>query len=194
MCKIFPLVPSKKPVNRENWDKVFTFQVLNDKFLPNCQVPNYFFGTTVNFIIQKLKSKHLVCLSFLWWQVFLREWEKIPFLTFPACFSIPIIFSNLNSNCSYLPDLRNLQEQVKKAFCYQRLSWLFTVWINCSSDLKNFENSRPSASNFKSFSRSLEHFFLTVGQNNYDNKIPHTYSRPYWEENMFKQIEIPHLF
>ena len=33
-------------------------------------------------------------------------------------------------------------------------------------------NSRPSASNFKSFSRSLEQFFLTVGQNNFGNKIP----------------------
>ena len=68
-------------------------------------------------------------------------------------------------------DLRNLQEQVKKAFCYQKLFWPFTVWINCSSDLKNFENSRLSASNFKSFSRSLEQFFLTVGQNNFGNKI-----------------------
>ena len=35
-----------------------------------------------------------------------------------------------------------------------------------------FANSKPSASNFKSFSRSLEHFFLTVGQNNFGNKIP----------------------
>ena len=68
--------------------------------------------------------------------------------------------------------MRNLQEQVKKAFCYQKLFWPFIVWINCSSDLKNFANSRPSASNFKSFSWSLEHFFLTVGQNNFRNKIP----------------------
>ena len=37
---------------------------------------------------------------------------------------------------------------------------------------KNFANSRPSASNFKNFSRSLEQFFLTVGQNNFGNKIP----------------------
>ena len=44
--------------------------------------------------------------------------------------------------------------------------------MNCSSDLKMFENSRPSASNLKSFSRSLEHFFLAVGQNNLGNKIP----------------------
>ena len=78
----------------------------------------------------------------------------------------------MNYNCSIFGDLRNLQEQVKKAFCYQKLFWPFTVWINCSSDLKNFENSRLSASNFKSFSRSLEQFFLTVGQNNFGNKIP----------------------
>ena len=78
----------------------------------------------------------------------------------------------MNSNCSNLLDLRNLQEQLKKALSYQKLFWPFTVWINCSSDLKNFENSRLSASNFKSFSRSLEQFFLTVGQNNFGNKIP----------------------
>ena len=65
------------------------------------------------------------------------------FLTFPACFEIPMNFSNFNSNCSDLLDLRNLQEQVKKAFCYQNLFWPFTVWINCSSDLKNFANSQP---------------------------------------------------
>ena len=57
--------------------------------------------------------------------------------------------------------MRNLQEQIKKPFCYQKLFWPFTVWINCSSDLKNFANSRPSASNFKSFCRSLEQFLLT---------------------------------
>ena len=43
------------------------------------------------------------------------------FLTFPICFYIPIIFSNLNSNCSNLLGMRNLQEQVKKAFCHQKL-------------------------------------------------------------------------
>ena len=35
-----------------------------------------------------------------------------------------------------------------------------------------FANSRPSASNFKSFSRSLEQFFLTLGKKNFGNKIP----------------------
>ena len=46
---------------------------------------------------------------------------------------------------------------------------MHSVTKNCSSDLKIFANSRPSASNFKSFSRSQEQFFLTVGQNNFQN-------------------------
>ena len=31
-------------------------------------------------------------------------------------------------------DLRNLQEQAGKAFCYQKLFWPFTVQINCFTD------------------------------------------------------------
>jgi hypothetical protein len=74
---------------------------------------------------------------------------------------------NSNSNCSYLLDMRNLQEQVKKAFCNQKLFWPFIVWINCSSDLKKFANSQPSASNFKSVSRSIEQFFLSRSEQYY---------------------------
>ena len=55
---------------------------------------------------------------------------------------------------------------------FKKLFWPFTISINCSSDLKYFANSRPSASNLKSFSQSLEQFFLTVSQNNFGNKIP----------------------
>ena len=29
-------------------------------------------------------------------------------------------------------DMRNLQEQIKKVFCYQKLFWRFTVWMNWS--------------------------------------------------------------
>ena len=64
------------------------------------------------------------------------------------------------------------KHELQKTFCYQTLFWPFTFRINCSSYLKIFANSRPSASNFKSFSQSLEHFFLTVGQKNFGNKIP----------------------
>ena len=73
---------------------------------------------------------------------------------------------------SIINEMRNLQEQVEKAICYQKLSWPLAAWMNWSSDLKKFANSQPSASNFKSFFWSLEHFFLTVGQNNFGNKIP----------------------
>ena len=57
--------------------------------------------------------------------------------------------------------------------------WPFNVLV------KNFANSRPSSSNFKSFSRSLKHFFLSVGQKNFGNKIPFqsmeyiVFARPY---------------
>ena len=37
------------------------------------------------------------------------------------------------------------------------------------TDLKTFAHSLPLISNFKCFSRTI---FLTVGQNNYGNKIP----------------------
>ena len=95
---------------------------------------------------------------------------KIPFLTFPACFSISQKFSNLNYNCSKFWDLRNLQEQVKKTFCFENCS----VRINCSSDLKILQNSQPSALNLKHFSLSLDlrTIFLAVGQKNLWNKIP----------------------
>ena len=86
-------------------------------------------------------------------------------------FSCMFLYSNNNYNCSNLSYLRNLQQQVKTAFCYRKLFWPFTVRTNCSNDLKMFTNSRPSASNFKKNSRLLEQFFLTVGQNNFGNKI-----------------------
>ena len=47
------------------------------------------------------------------------------------------------------------------SFLNQKLFWPFTAWINCSSDIKKIANSRPSASNFKSFSQSLEQFLVT---------------------------------
>ena len=98
----------------------------------------------------------------MWWQK-----DEQSFSNFSCMFLNPNNFSNLNSNCSNLLDLRNLQEQVKKAKLFRP----FTVWIDCSSDLKMFANSWPSASNFKSSSLSLEQFFLTVDQNIFGNKV-----------------------
>ena len=90
--------------------------------------------------------------------------------------------------------MRNLQEQVKKELCYQKLFWPFDVWINCSSNLKNFANSRPSVSNFKSFSQSLEHFFLTIDQNNFGNKITIIYLGQVHEKWVIGSVPVTHSF
>ena len=54
-----------------------------------------------------------------------------------------------NTWISNFLDLRNLQEQFQKALCYQKLFWPFTVWRNCSSDLKIFINSKLTSPSFK---------------------------------------------
>ena len=87
---------------------------------------------------------------------------------------MPMIFSNFNSNCSNLVDMRNLQEQVKKAFCYQKLFWPFTAWINCSSDLKILQILGLQSRISKGFPDHENNFFLTVCQNNFANKMPFT--------------------
>ena len=94
------------------------------------------------------------------------------FSNFSCMFLKPSSFSNLNSNYFNLLDVSNLQKQVKKAFCSQTLLSTKHCLIKCSSYLKIFANSQPSVSNFKSFSQSLEQFFLTVGQTNFQSKIP----------------------
>ena len=54
-------------------------------------------------------------------------------------------------------------ERLEMVFCCQNCSELSLFEIpNCPSDLKNFPNSPPSASNSKSFSRWLEHFFSHI--------------------------------
>ena len=67
--------------------------------------------------------------------------------------------------------MRNLQEQVEKSFFYQKLFWPFKVWLNCSSDLKFFKFLAFSLK-FQKFFSITNFFFLTVGQNNFGNKIP----------------------
>ena len=59
----------------------------------------------------------------------------------------------LYSTCS--PHVLQKEELLTKIYLYQKLIWPFTVWIYCSSDLKSFSR-----------------FFLTVGQNNFGNKLP----------------------
>ena len=61
----------------------------------------------------------------------------------------------------------------------------FTVQKNCSTDLKNFANSGPSASNLKVFLNHKNKFFLTLGQNNFNTKYNmimqlHIFLAPLW--------------
>ena len=82
-----------------------------------------------------------------------QKWKGNIFCDFSCMFIKPNNF--LNSNYS---DMRNLQEQVKKAFCYQKFFWL-SLLEYCSNNLKHFANSWPSVPNFKKFSWSLEQFW-----------------------------------
>ena len=77
-AKNFLSFPQKNlPPEKIYINKVFTFQLLTDKIDPNTNLAklpkvqnDFFLDIAVNTIIQKLKSKHLVCLSFLRWEVF----------------------------------------------------------------------------------------------------------------------------
>ena len=60
--------------------------------------------------------------------------RKCSFSNFSCMFLNPNIFFQILIVLIHYISMRNLQEQVKKAFCYQKLFWSFKVWINCSSD------------------------------------------------------------
>ena len=75
------------------------------------------------------------------------------------------MFSNLNSNCSNLLDMRNLQGQVKKELYYLKLFWPLTVWINCSSDqekLLKFEAEGWEFAKKNSHSRSEQFWWILI--------------------------------
>ena len=67
---------------------------------------------------------------------------QINFENMKAGFLLKCQNTNMNSNCSNLLDLRNLQEQVRKAFCFKNcidLSLFKSIVL--FSDLKSFVNS-----------------------------------------------------
>ena len=92
---------------------MFTFQILIDKIDQNTNLAKLysakcFFGITVNSIIQKLKIKHLVRLSFLWWEVFWeKEWKY--FANIPGQFGIKNQKLLALYILSYFPGIRNLR-------------------------------------------------------------------------------------
>ena len=102
------------------------------------------FGKLISDHWNDFSTQYVVCHKF---------WNKIPFL---FCFSsyIPIICSNLLDRIETFKKLESI--------IIPKLFWTFTVGMNCSSDLKNSANSQPSASNFKSFSQSLNRTILVT--------------------------------
>ena len=67
--------------------------------------------------------------------------------------------------------MRSLKEQVKKHYV-SKIVLTFHCLNKLFSWSQNFCSCLAFSLEFQNFSRSLEQFFLTVGQNNFGNKIP----------------------
>ena len=91
----------------------------------------------------------------------------------------------IHYNCSNESDQRNLQDHVKKVFCFKNC---FYIWINCLGDL----DLQPRIQ--KSFSRSLEQFFLPAGQNHFGNKICFLKLGLILSTHTIKRLFDPHIF
>ena len=82
---------------------------------------HFFITVVLNFLVANFFVILLKYLIFFLSFLRAKQIQNKTFSTFSCMFLNPNIFSNLNSNCSNLYDVRNLQEQVKKAFCCQKL-------------------------------------------------------------------------
>ena len=105
--------------------------------------------------------------------------NKSVFSNFSCFFLNPRKCSNLNYNCSNLLDMRDHQEQVKKAFCYQKIFRPFTVWINCSNDLKNWKFSANSLELQKFFSITRTIFSQSRSKKIWKTKDNYLFIRPH---------------
>ena len=94
-----------------SWDNLW----LQNKFKLIWGLPNLRHFITIRKIQNNLQMKEYICLLKFDLMTSL-ELENLQ-NSFSNFSSIPIFFSNLNSNCSNLWAMRNLQEQVKKTFC-----------------------------------------------------------------------------
>ena len=112
--------------------------------------------------------------------------KKAFFFYFFLHFSKSQYFFHLNYNCSNSLDKKNLQEHVEEKFCYQKLFGPFNVQTNCTSDCEYLLKLEAKSREFARILRSLEHFFLRVGQNNFGNKVP------FFILLQFHKILLPH--
>ena len=130
-------------------------------------MPNLLFKAEIHCYLSSLKSWHNnLFLSGVSRRrssnFFLKNEIETDGFCFKNCSSLlwEIVFCH--QNCSDL-----LWEKI--VLVIEKKFWNSRLKAESFSDLKIFANSCPSATNF---SRSLEHLFFTVGQNNFGDKIP----------------------
>ena len=127
-----------------NWTFAITFAIKTTKFEAAWHnglrsiLKEHYFLIFHDPKIKKKKSKNQVILSVFEKPISRCNIQILEVESFPTS---PIIFSQnqfnrntkfflfLCSFCSNLSYMKKLQEQIKKAFCYQKLFWPFKVWI-----------------------------------------------------------------
>ena len=96
-------------------------------------------------------------------KMYLKMWNSCNFSSFPACFSIPIFFSNLTSNCSNLLDIEKSRTKEPRNKLKSILLPKIVLTFLCLNKL--FKWSQKCCKffafslKFKKFSWSLEQFF-----------------------------------
>ena len=109
-CAIIKMVTILRTSSPTVWSKRLLMRILAE-----------FFFHTKNSQKTEGKTDRQSLFPFYYFQSLDSVWKEIAFSKFSCMFLNPNIFSNLNSDCSALLDIRNLQKQVKKTFCYQKL-------------------------------------------------------------------------
>ena len=100
------------------WEKLKIHNKLSFRYVKGSYVRTFFFCIStvdIPWIYNWQKEKNHYMLFFMRETFFFCQARKWHFSNFSCMFLNPNIFSNLNSNCANLSDIRNLQEQVKKS-------------------------------------------------------------------------------
>ena len=101
-------------------------------------------GVLVNFITQKLKSKHLVCPSFLLWSGFFwgnerKYFKHIPDLSLVRIWKFKIGYKNdwlsfsmtLNTSSTTILLFKiQITLDLKKHFCLYYYCWILSIWFS----------------------------------------------------------------
>ena len=106
---------AKKTTICHSQDRIFPWMTNSDEVLP-C--------FAVTFLSS---SKCFICLKWWWPSV----WKMCMYSNFSCRFLNPNCFFQLNSNCFNVSDMRDLQEQVERAFCFKRC----LLALHCSNKL-----------------------------------------------------------